>query len=372
MDRLKLIESASLPILSVYLNLAPERIERRSIGARLRDLLQPMERLAASGDLDHRSSMSLRAGVRLVLDMTPELRSELGSGIAVFVCDGLGLEEHLTMPPKVWDNAIVGPRPYLRPIQAVLDEYRRVAAVVVDARGAEIVVYHMGEVLDRHVIEAEELRKADIAGWYGLEEWRHRNHAEEARNRLFREVAERLDRLCRDSGVALVLIGGQDDATSGLLPFLDHRVAAMTRVFVADVHTLTPSLLSSTVSRLEESFEREEERRQVEETYAAAAEGDLAVIGVERVLRAANHLAVARLFLHDGAIRQGSMCSACGALSLPVDVCLECGGETTAIPDVFESLSRSVVDGGGSVEHVMADTRLAGDLVAAKLRFEAW
>jgi hypothetical protein len=66
------------------------------------------------------------------------------------------------------------------------------------------------------------------------------------------------------------------------------------------------------------------------------------------------------------------MCSACGALSLPVDVCLECGGETTAIPDVFESLSRSVVDGGGSVEHVMADTRLAGDLVAAKLRFEAW
>lgn len=372
MERLRLIESPSLPILSLYLNLAPERIERRSIGARLRDLLDPIEKLAASGELDHESSMSLRTGVHRVLEMTPVFTKDLGHGVAVFVCDGLDLEEHLTMPRRIWDCAVAGPRPYLRPIQAVVDEYRKVAAVLVDARGAEIVTFLMGEVLDRQVIEAEELRKSNLSGWHGLEERRHRQHAEQARNHMFREVAERLDRLRRDSGVDLVLVGGQEEMTNALLPFLDERVRSITDTFVIDLNTLTPALLAARVSELEEAFERAEETRQVEETYAATAAGDLAVVGIERVLRAVNHHAVARLLLHDGASLEGSICRSCGALSLPVMVCLECGGEVVHLPDLFEGLSRSVVDAGGSVEHVMVPTRLAEDLVAARLRFVAW
>src|SRR3990172_9108428 len=200
MDRLRLVESPSLPILSVYLNLAPDRIERRSIGARLRDLLDPIEKLAASGDLDHESSMSLRNGVNRVLEMTPEFVKELGHGVAVFVCDRLRLEEHMTMPRRVWDCAVAGPQPYLRPLQALLDEYRKVAAVVLDGRDAEIATFYMGEGVDRELIEGEELRKSDLAGWHGLEERRHRQHAEEARNHLFREDAEHLNRLRRDTG----------------------------------------------------------------------------------------------------------------------------------------------------------------------------
>ncbi|MEX2652711.1 MAG: hypothetical protein WD473_09760 [Acidimicrobiia bacterium] len=370
MDRLRLIESPSLPILSVYLSLAPERIERRSIGGRLRDLLHPIEKLAASGDLDHDSSMSLRAGVHRVLDMSPAFTGELGHGVAVFVCDGLDLEEHLTMPRRIWDCAVAGPQPYLRPLQAVLDEYRRVAAVVLDARGAEIVTFHMGEVLDRQVVEAEELRKSNLSGWYGLEERRHRQHAEEARNHMFREVAERLDRLRRHSGVDLVLVGGQEEVTNALLSFLDERVRSMTDTFVIDLNTLTPALLASRVSEIEEAFERAEETRQVEEAYAAASAGGLAVVGIGPVLGAVNRHAVARLLLHDGASLEGSICRSCGVLSLPVKMCLECGGEVVRLPDLLEALSRSVVDAGGSVEHVMAPTRLAEDLVAARLRFK--
>jgi peptide chain release factor subunit 1 len=372
MDSLRLIESPSLPILSVYLDLAPERIERRSIGARLRDLLDPIEKVAASGDLGHESSMSLRAGVEHILAMTPVLVTELGSGVAMFVCDGLDLDRHLTMPRGVWDSAVAGPRPYLRPIQAVLDEYRKIATVVLDVRSAEMTVSRMGEILDREVIEAEELRKSNLAGWHGLEERRHRQHAEEARNHMFREVAERLSRLRRDSGVDLVLVGGQTETTSALIPFLEPRLQEMTQTFVIDLTTLTPSLLATRVSEIEETFEREEEARQVEETYAAAAAGDLAVVGVERVLRAVNRHAVARLLLHDSQSIPGSMCRDCGALSLPADICAECGGETTIVPELFDSLSRSVVDSGGSVEHVMSPTRLADDLIAARLRFVTW
>jgi peptide chain release factor subunit 1 len=370
MDRLRLIESPALSILSVYLSLAPDRIERRSIGGRLRDLLDPIEKLAASGELDHDASMSLRAGVHRVLDMSQLFAKELGYGVAVFVCDGLDLEEHLRIPRRIWDSAVAGPQPYLRPIQAVLDEYRKVAAVVLDARGAEIVTFHMGEVINRQAVDAEELRKPNVSGWYGLEERRHRQHAEEARHHMFREVAVRLDRLRRDSGVELVLVGGQEEITNALLPFLDERVRSITDTFVIDLHTLTPALLASSVSQIEEAFERSEEKRQVEETYAAVGADDLAVVGVAPVVDAVNRHAVARLLLHDGVTIEGSKCVSCGALSLPVSMCLECRGEVEQLPDLLEALSRSVVDIGGSVEHVMTPTMLARDLVAARLRFK--
>ncbi|HLF61634.1 MAG TPA: hypothetical protein VI980_10695 [Acidimicrobiia bacterium] len=372
MDRLRLVESPSLPILSVYLNLAPDRIERRSIGARLRDLLDPIEKLAASGDLDHESSMSLRNGVNRVLEMTPEFVKELGHGVAVFVCDRLRLEEHMTMPRRVWDCAVAGPQPYLRPLQALLDEYRKVAAVVLDGRDAEIATFYMGEGVDRELIEGEELRKSDLAGWHGLEERRHRQHAEEARNHLFREVAEHLNRLRRDTGLDLVLVGGQDEITRALLPFLDKTVRAMTETFVIDMNTLTPAILAAKVAELEEAFERREEAGEVEQTYAAAAEGDLAVVGIEWVLRAVNRHAVSRLLVHDGASLGGSLCNNCGALSLAVTVCTGCGGEAVGVPELLETISRSVVDAGGSVEHVFAPTSLAHDLVAATLRFPTW
>jgi hypothetical protein len=372
LNRLTGLESSSLLILSVYLDLSPERIERRSISPRLRELLSPIKRLAASGELDHDSSMSLRADAERVLETVPKFETLLGSSVAVFLCDGLGLEEQLTMPRGVWDCAMVGHTPYLRPARALLEQYRKVASVVLDARSAEIVVYYMGEALHREVIEVEELRKSNLAGWYALEEYRHRLHAEEVRHHLFRETAERLNRLRREFNIELVFVGGQTEVTAALLPFLEPKLRAITDTFVIDLHTLTPAILAARIAELEETFELREESGLVDEVYAVFDAGDLAAVGVERVLRAANRHAVAHLLVHDGAVMEGSLCSHCGGLSSRVEVCPECGAETEDIPELFEALTRAVVDAGGAVEHVMTPTRLSEDLVAARLRYFPW
>jgi stalled ribosome rescue protein Dom34 len=257
-------------------------------------------------------------------------------------------------------------------MRALLDQYRKVASVVLDARTAEIAIYYMGEALHHEVIEAEELRKSNLAGWYALEEYRHRLHAEEVRHHLFRDVAERLDRLRRDLGIELVFVGGQTEVTEALLPFLDPKLRAMTETFVIDLHTLTPAILATRIIQLEEVFERREESSLVDEVYALFDAGDLGIVGLEWVLRAANRHAIAHLLVHDGAVVEGSLCLVCGALSPRVEECPECGEQTEDIPDLFEALTRAVVDAGGAVEHVMAPTRLAEDLVAARLRFSPW
>ncbi|HKY46789.1 MAG TPA: hypothetical protein VJQ79_02285, partial [Acidimicrobiia bacterium] len=199
LHRLQAIGDSAVPILSVYLNLLPFPGDTGSIGARLRDHLKPLENMAQG--LDHDASLSLRLGIARVLDLAPTLEGHRGHGWAFFVCDQLGLEEQLIVPPRLWDCAIAGPRPYLRPLRAALDEFRRVATVVLDARRAEITVSYADEILDHRVLEAEIVRKANRGGWHGLDERRNRGHAGEVRHRLGREIADTLAMLRDDVGI---------------------------------------------------------------------------------------------------------------------------------------------------------------------------
>jgi hypothetical protein len=363
------IQSPEAPVLTAYFNLFPERLERRSLAPRLRRVLAPLKHLAASGELGHKASVSLRASIERVVDRTPELTTLLDPSVAFFICDEAGLDEQLPLPRRVWDYAVAGPAPYLRPLQATLDEFRKVAAVILDSRRAEIVLFYMGEATGRQLVEAEVLRKPNLAGWHGLEEHRNRQHAEEVHHHLFREVAERLDRLRRDQGIELVFLGGQHEVTHAALGFLDHQTRTIAKTFVIDVHTLTAPLLAKTVSGLEEEYERDQERRQVDEIYELAAVGGMAVVGVDAVLESAGRNAISELLVHDGVSFEGVICANCSALFRSGVVCRICGGKTKLVPELIEAAVRAVVESGGSVEHMMADTRLARDLLGARLRF---
>jgi hypothetical protein len=367
LQRLQAIGDSAVPILSVYLNILPFPEDTGSIGARLREMLKPLETMAEG--LDHDASLSLRLGMARALDMAPTLESHRGHGWAFFVCDQLGLEEQLIVPLRVWDCAMAGPRPYLRPLRAALDEFRRVATVVLDARRAEITVSYGDEILDHRVLEAEIVRKSNRGGWHGLDERRNRGHAEEVRNRLFRETAETLALLRRDLGIELIFIGGQQRVTDALVASLPTEIGKLVgETFVVDVHMLTEGQLMETVDSLEEAYERREESRMVAATYAARAADEPAAIGLDQVLRAVNQMAVAHLFIQHGAIVEGRACRSCGRLYLGDRSCAACGMATDEVPDVLEAMVHEVATAGGVVEHVVAETGLVNDIVAAKLR----
>ena len=97
LQALQAINEPSVPILSVYLNLLPYSDETRTVTARLRDQLKPLEVLAEK--LDHGAATSLRRGIARALEMAPSLEAHRGHGWAFFVCDELGLEEVVILPP---------------------------------------------------------------------------------------------------------------------------------------------------------------------------------------------------------------------------------------------------------------------------------
>jgi peptide chain release factor subunit 1 len=117
-------------------------------------------------------------------------------------------------------------------------------------------------------------------------------------------------------------------------------------------------------------YELDEHRRMIAEVLETAAAGGAAAVGLEPCLWAASVRAVQALFTEDGASSPGVVCDESRWFGLRGDSCPVCGGKIRLVPDVIEELVEAVIDEGGSIHHVPADTGLGERLVAASLRFQ--
>lgn len=367
-DRIRRFRGDALPVLSVYLNLGPDTREPGTMGARLRDLLKPAR--AAVGSLDRRAANSLRGDIEVVLDLEKRIAAEVGHGVAVFSCASLDFFEYIAAPRKLWDVAVVGAKPYVRPLDALLDEFHRYCAVVVDRQRAKILEVFMGEVEGWHESVEEGMRKSNFGGWYGLTEYGVRRHAEELWHRHYRETATLIGELFAERALDLLLLGGHKGAVEEFKPYLpawlSKRVAG---TFTVDPRTATVATIKARCAELEERYERSFEIRAVEDLFGRAARNRLGVVGPRRTLDAVNAAAVDVLLIDGAVSAPGVECDSCGWLGLDERTCSLCGAETRPSTDIIEQVARRTVEEGGAVEHVFAETALRGQLVGAMLRF---
>jgi peptide chain release factor subunit 1 len=122
-------------------------------------------------------------------------------------------------------------------------------------------------------------------------------------------------------------------------------------------------------SAIIDNWEREDERRKVQDLFERAATQRPTAIGLRECLWAATTGAVAELLVHDEVSRAGVVCPRDGWLGESASTCPVCGTPTRHTPDVIDELTERVIDEGGSVEHVAIDTELEPQLVGAVLRF---
>lgn len=366
-DRIRRLKGDGFPVLSVYINLGPDIRETRSIRARLMDMLHPIKE--AVGSLEHAAATSLRTDIEHVLGLQPRLQGDIGHGIAMFTCNGRGFFEYVTFPRRVWDKAVADATPYIRPLVAVLDEFHRYCAVVVDRRRAEIFEYYMGDLGVHESSVREGLRTSHFEGWYGLAEHGVRRRAEESWHRHYRETAKVVEEAFASRGFELLLLGGHREAVQEFEPFLSRRLKQ--RIggrFILDPHTMTPATIREHCTRLEDEFERREEEALVQGLLETWHRAGPAVIGLEHVLDAANARAISHLVVSDGTVAPGVVCDRCGWLGVDRERCLLCDTETRSTTDVIDELTEITIDEGGLVEHVFAHTPLETHKLGALLR----
>jgi peptide subunit release factor 1 (eRF1) len=370
-DRLVHFRSREAPVLSVYLGIPPDPDEVRGVESRLHSLLKPVRELADSDGLTHYGRESLRHDVDRVLELKERAREIHGHGVAVFACDREGLYEELVLPRRVRDRTEVDETPYVRPLLAVLDESHRYCVAVVEREKAWLYEFYMRELEDAEKLRDRALRRPDYAGgWQGYKEQAVHDKAQLLARRHFRKTADKVEELMGRTGAELLIVGGHQETVAEFLPFLPHHLQSrVAGTFVVDPSTMSPGQVRERADEVVEAYERDEERRLVDEALERVAAGGFGAAGLEWCLMAANEHAIQVLLVDDDVQAPGRMCDNCGWLGLEGEECPVCGQRTRKAPDVIDEMAALVVDTSGRVEHVYTETPLSQHVVAAFLRF---
>ena len=368
LDRLLHFAPTGAPVLSVYFAIPPDN--RREPKVALHSFLKPVRELAESHQLAHQERESLRADVDKILALAGRINGMAGRGVAVFTCHQESFYEEVALPRLVRDRATVDSTPYLRPLLSALGDSHRYCAVVVDRKNAWLYGFYMGLLEDEEKAQGQSVRNPNFAGWYGLNEYSARNKAEGLVRRHFRETADKVRRFMSATRAELLIVGGHQEEVADFLPFLAPPLrSAVAGTFTIDTHSVTAAKVRDQCQEIVDAFERDEERRLVDQATERVATGGLGASGLAWCLAAVNEQAAQVLLIDDDQQAPGRVCGTCGWLGTEGDQCPVDGSPTRSTPDVIDEMAAAVVDASGHVKHVLAETELSRLKVAALLRF---
>jgi len=265
----------------------------------------------------------------------------------------------------------VGPRPYLRPLLDVLDEYERYVVALVDKEKARLFMVYLGEIVEQEFVEDLVPGKHEQGGWSQANYQRH--HAAHVFWHL-RRVAEELSALLWRKPFDRLVLAGPPEATAELRRLLPRRLRErLAGTFPAEIFAPPSEILAKT-REIEREAERVAEERLIDDLLDAVFVGR-GVRGLAPTLRAISRGAVHRLIVTDAAGPPGAECPACGLLIAECTIsCPECGGTPRRLDDVVERAVERTLNEGGLVEtvHGPASDRLSreGEGIGAFLRFQ--
>jgi peptide chain release factor subunit 1 len=364
--RLLGIRARDRGIVSVYLTVPLDPAQRRGMPAHLDDVLA--QSMGTGGDA--------QAWVRARRAEAPAIRREVsahahewrGRSVAIFTCTALRLLEAIPLRGQVRERAVIGSRPYVRPLLAELRRCPTYAVAVVDRRNGWL--YRVcGESIEaaRHV-ESPMVGSKRFGGWHGLASYRNDQRARRLARQHYAATAAALAQAAAgDCGP--VVVGGHEAETADFLavlgPALRARVAG---TFVLDRHTMTPARVRQLADEVVAQWADGQERR-LATSLAEQAPGGMTAIGLDACVAAANQHAIQLLMVPDDDVRPGFICDGCGVLSVAGGACPGCGELSVPVDDVIEELAVKVTKDGGSVQPVRGS--VAPIDLAARRRFPA-
>jgi peptide subunit release factor 1 (eRF1) len=361
-DRIIQFQGDGIPVVSLYVAIDPG-ISQSDVHTRVTSLVDQIDGLAKDRDIQHEPRLSLRGDIEQIRE---RMREEVWQpkGLAVFSCNGRGFYEEVPLPRGVRSRIVVDESAFVRPMLAVLDEYHRSCVVVVDKEWARAWELYQDEMRELARFK-DRLGKFDNYAGGDLARIR-----DEQSKRHYRRVVQVLDELFRTERYDLLIVGGHDVELPAFLQFLPRDLRdRLAGSFSIDPPAATAAEVRAGADAVLQGYESDQQQKDVAEVLDRAAAGGLAAVGVPACLWAASVAAIQTLLVQEGMTAAGVVCDDSAWLALAGDTCPLCGKPTRHSPDVIDELVQAVIDEGGSIEHVEADTPLAEHGVAAALHF---
>lgn len=346
------------PVLSVYLNFDPSRTTTEEAKLRSRQMLKPFSN-QNPGDVE-----AIQAYIEHKYDGS-------GQGLVLFSCAAEGFMRTFTLPIPVRNRARLLPKPYVKPLAAMLDHYGHYGVAVVDQQGLRAFHFHLGELNEQEGTLGENVRHTKSGG--GSQATGRRGgtagqtrYTEELVERNLRESAGFAAKFFDQNHIRRVLIGGAESITQRFIDLLPKRWQSLVLgTFPVDMtagHAQVLEKAMQVAKQAKQSQERDLIKRVL--TFAAKGRG---AIGLEDALHAAYAGNVQTLLIEEGFRAPGFRCTHCGFLSTSDrDECPFCSNPFERIEDAVEMAVQMVLLDGGDVEVISHSHELktAGNIAA--------
>jgi len=253
----------------------------------------------------------------------------------------------------------------------VLDEYPRMAVVLLNGGDGRIYVGEQRTDEPRARVDTELPSRHDQGGW---SQARFQRHVEEHHLRHLKEVAERLEELYYAQPFSRLVLVGVDEAVDDFKGYLSAPVALrLAGSFSVDFKTQNDNAILERAGSLVQDEERSAEMALVQQIGDQAAAGGQGVLGVADTLRALVEQKVQILAVAEGLEQGGSACANCGYLAAQeLKSCPVCGGAPDRVPDVIDHAVERALAEGADVNTVFEDAReelMAKGGIGALLRY---
>ncbi len=281
LEALAAFEPVSLPVLSLYLNLAPDQHGRDSFDQFVRKTFADRVKSFKPRSLERES---FERDTERIRDYLNGIDRSL-SGLALFAC--AGAEEFFQPIPvdapfeQHW--LFVGSVPHLYPLARLVDNYPRYAAVVLDTSTARIFVFGLSKVERTAELISDKTRRSRVGGW---SQARYQRQADNMHLHHVKEVVEILDRIVTAEQIGHVVIAGAEVA----VPILRDQLPKHLAEKVVDVIRLErdageAETLRATLDVLQR-MDAKSDAELVEELITQWRSGGLGVAGPEATLQA--------------------------------------------------------------------------------------
>jgi peptide chain release factor subunit 1 len=353
-------------ILSAYIKIDPRLgYDRRQPEAKFKGALSLCARTA-----DAKSLAVLEREKAPVLNF---LRSwgQQGRGLVIFSSRPAAIWQTYALDVLVPSYVAVDNAPQTSILARVIDEYPRMAVVLLDGGDARIYLSEQGVDKLRMRQDDELPGRHDQGGW---SQARYQRHVDFHHSLHLKAVVDRLEDLYYAQPFSrLVLVGVQAavDEVAGLLPDpIRRRVIGS---FSIDFKTTTDDAALERARRTAEEDEQSADMALVQQIVDNAAAGGKGVVGIDPTLELVVEGRVQTMAVAEGVTKEGSLCPNCGYLSaVKVDLCPVCSSPAQQVPDIIEAaVERAFVD-GVDVNIIFGSARealLANGGVGALLRY---
>ena len=280
------------------------------------------------------------------------------AGLAVFSCSKKKMWEVMALPHGPRNRLLFDQNPYLRPLVAILEKYRRLCVFLAGRREAKWYDVFMEEIAPLQELKSDVPSRVKVGGFEGTQAKKIERHIEAHVLDHFKKSAQTTFDLFKKSRFDALLVGCEDeyfgDLEAVLHTYLRERLAGRLKARPDD----SPAAVLKEVVRVEASLAARREDETVQSLVAELERGGRACSGLKDTLRHVNQGDVQALIVSHNFSKEGRLCPSCRFLYPEEKACPVCDKPTTAVLDVVDEAIEAAVAKNAQVKQVTPPTKL--------------